>query len=583
MSRSTSLLIALFLTANITLGQVQDVALDHFKRGIEFLKTQKLEEALNAFQAAAKLDPRSAATHGNIGASLMALKRPDEAVAAFRDAAKLAPIDGTFQTALCKALGASGKAVDAVRACEEGVRLNGGSASAHAALIEAMDRAERPDAEVMRLIAAALINFRDSEDVLVASAEYASYEGNRALAVEIWEQLTRRRPDSPYYLGRFAEAAVDVEREAEAITAARRTLEMEPSNPYAQYAMGRIFLELGQHGDASAAFTIARTRSDRLPYAEYYFGVSESRAGRAKSATEAFRRAVRDNPDSFDFHLALGRELTSNSQYEQAVPPLRRSVALDPKDFEAKLALGLALFESAQYPEGIKVLEEVDRAKPGNDTVAMFLRVARSRQEWVPKIDEMKASAKANPKDLNVRINLIETLSFARRINEAEPYFQEAMALKPKEVRDYLRIAVAYTTSGDDDKALDILRRSFEVGENPGTYLNLAGIYSKKGMAEEASAAYAKVIELKPDAPKIMKLYADHLRDNGKRREALEMYRRSLSMLPTFGPTLSSAAILSAKLDDMNAAKTYLATLKAVDPEMAATVESALVLLRYLK
>jgi tetratricopeptide (TPR) repeat protein len=347
--------------------------------------------------------------------------------------------------------------------------------------------------------------------------------------------------------------------------------------------MGRIFLELGQHGDASRAFTIARARKDRLPYVEYYFGLSESRAGRAQSAIEAFRSAIRDNPDSFQSHRALGQELIDNSRFEDAVAPLKRAVMLDPRDVEAKAALGLAFFESAQYPEGIKMLEEADRMKPGNEIIAMFLRVARARQESVPRIDEIKLYAKENPKHLAVRINLIETLAYARRIGEAEPYLQEALALKPKEIRDYLRIAVAYGTAGDRERALSILRKSFELGESPGAYMNLADIYAHLGKADEASAAYAKAIELKPDAAQTMKLYADHLRDNGKRREALEMYRRSLSIIPTNGPSLASAAILSAKLDEMDSAKTYLATLKTVDPELAAKVESVLVLLRYLK
>ncbi len=584
MLKLTSPLITLFLATAFALAQPPpQSAADLFRRGVEFLKTQKFEEALTAFQAAAKLEPRSSPTQGNIGASLMALNRPTEAIAAFREAAKLAPTDGTFQTALCRALVATKKYDEAVKACEEGVRLNPASASAHAALIEAMDLAGRPDADLMRLINAALTNFRDSEEVLVASAEYASFQRNRQLAVELWEQLARRRPNSAYYLGRFSEACVDVEREAEALTAARRALEIEPDNPYAHYAMGRIFLELGQHGDASKALNIARSRKDRLAYVQYYYGVSESRAGRAQSSIEAFRVAIQENRDDFYPHLALGQELIGSAQYEDAVIPLRRAVALDPKDLEAKVALGLALGESAQYAEGIKVLEEAERAKPGNEIVAMFLRVARSRQEWVPKIDEMKAWAKANPKHLNIRINLIETLSFARRIAEADPYLQEALALQPKDIREYVRIAVAYTTAGDTERALSILRKSFELGEDPATYLNLAGILSRKGRADEASAAYAKVIELKPDAAQTMKLYADHLRDNGKRREALEMYRRSLSMIPTFGPTLASAAILSAKLDDPDAAKTYLATLKTVDPELAAKVEGVLVLLRYLK
>ena len=100
----------------------------------------------------------------------------------------------------------------------------------------------------------------------------------------------------------------------------------------------------------------------------------------------------------------------------------------------------------------------------------------------------------------------------------------------------------------------------------------MAGIYQKRGQVDEASRAYAKVIELKPDSPNIMKGYADHLRNTGKRREALEMYKRSLAMLPTNSPALFNAGVLSAKLGDIDSARLYLETLKTVDPKSAATL-----------
>ena len=73
-----------------------------------------------------------------------------------------------------------------------------------------------------------------------------------------------------------------------------------------------------------------------------------------------------------------------------------------------------------------------------------------------------------------------------------------------------------------------------------------------------------------------MIIYANLLRNNGKRREALEMYKRSLGMLPTNSSALLSAGILSAKLGDLNAARQYLGTLKAID------AKSARVLARFL-
>src|SRR4029453_16697022 len=114
-------------------------------------------------------------------------------------------------------------------------------------------------------------------------------------------------------------------------------------------------------------------------------------------------------------------------------------------------------------------------------------------------------------------------LSFARRIKEVEPYVKEVLALKPKNVRVYQSIAVAYSTAGDDEKALAIYRKSLEVGEDFGTYRNIATILSSRGQVDEASAAYAKMLELKPDAGEAMVFYGVHLRNKGNRREALGM------------------------------------------------------------
>ena len=86
--------------------------------------------------------------------------------------------------------------------------------------------------------------------------------------------------------------------------------------------------------------------------------------------------------------------------------------------------------------------------------------------------------------------------------------------------------------------------------------------------------------ELKPDSPNVMKVYADMLRDSGKQCAALEMYKRSLAMLPTNAPALFNAGVLSAKLGDLNAARQYLETLKSIDPQLTKTLSRFLKLLQ---
>lgn len=570
--------LANLLLITAAFGQIRapQTAQEFFEAGVSRLNEKKFDEALTAFQGSARLDPKRAETHANIGSVLMLLKKPNEGVSAFREAVKLNPSDGTFRTALCQALSLARNHAEAIAACEEGVRLTPDSPEAQAALANAMILARRPQTDILRLLDLALAKFREHEVLLRQAAFYHADNGNLTYAAELLERLTRLKPSSALYHARLADVYLRLERDEEALVSARKSLQIEPENPFAQFFMGKLFFELGQHEEASEAFQKSISNGIEALDAEYYFALSESRRGRAASAIETLTRLVARNPEEYNYQYQLGTLLNDGARYEDAIAPLKKAVVLNPKSFETKAALGLALFESANFDEGISVLEEANRIQPGNQVVTMFLNVARTRQQRVPQIPEMMAHAKENPQDLNVRLHLIPLLSYSRRIGEAEPYVQDVLKMNPPDVRVYHLIAVSYSTSGLYDKALALYRKSLEVKEDPGAYLGFASIYSRRGQAEEASRAYAKVIELKPDSPNIMKGYADHLRDNGKRQEALDMYKRSLSQLPLNGPALFNAAVLSFKLREPEAGRQYHETLRTVDPKLARTLDRCL-------
>jgi hypothetical protein len=73
-----------------------------------------------------------------------------------------------------------------------------------------------------------------------------------------------------------------------------------------------------------------------------------------------------------------------------------------------------------------------------------------------------------------------------------------------------------------------------------------------------------------------MSIYAAHLEKAGKRREALTMYRRTLAITPSDGTSLFHAGILSLKLGEPDAAKTYLEALKTVDADLARKLEACI-------
>ncbi|HEX8398226.1 MAG TPA: tetratricopeptide repeat protein [Pyrinomonadaceae bacterium] len=574
-----SLLTALLLFGFIAEAAAQTpTAKDYFDQGLRLIKEQKLAEALAAFQKSAQLDPKQPAAQAAVGSTLLEMKRESEAVAAFREAVRLAPSQSAYRVGFCQSLSLTKNHPEAITQCEEAVRLDGNSLEPQAALASAF-RAAGHSNSALTVTNKALEQFPENEMLLNLAAEINSESKNIARATEIYEKLARLRPNSALYQIKLAAHYPHLLRDADAVAAARRAIELE-KHPLAYYFLGVLYSDLGQSEEAAEALRQAVALDDKFAEAFYYLGISERRRGKTENAIAALRQAVRLAPDNFDFNKELGSTLIDNAQYDEAAAPLKKASSLRPKDLEAKAGLGLALFESGKYEEGISVLMDADRLQPGNPVVNMFLNVSRARQQGFAQIEEMKRYAKENPQDVKVRVQLLQILGYAKRLPEAEQYIAEALQMKPKDVDLYGHIGVVYMSAGKLDKAFEIFQKSLAVQPNPTAYLNLAGYYAKRGQIEEAVKAYDKVLELKPDSPNVMKLYADLLRDSGKQRAALDMYKRSLAMLPTNAPALFSAGVLSAKLGDFEAARQYLETLKSIDPQLTKTLSRFLKLLQ---
>lgn len=550
----------------------------YFDEGLKFLRNNSFDQALTAFEASAALDPKQPGTFANIGAVSIVLKRYEKAESAFRVAIKLVPADGSFHTSLCQALSLQKKHTEAIAACDEGVRLSPTSDRAQSARLTALQTAGRNIADIQKAVDAAVAQFRSSEIIFAFAADFYAGTGNYDYAATLLESLVNMRPETARYHGALAEAYLKLGRDADSLASARTALRLEPSNPYANYAMGLIFYELGQHEEAADSFSKARSDDPRLKFARYYLAVSESRRGKTEQAISVLRELTAQYPAEFTFHYELASNLSKADLFAEAEAAWAKANELKSGEMDVIGGLAMAQMSQAKFDKAIPLFEEMVRQKPNNEFYKMFLNVARARQNIPSRIPAMIREAEANPKDFKIRIDLVRSLAFINRIDEAEKYIRELYALDPEDDQIYHVLGVASSEAGKRDQALEAYKKSLTKRENPAAYLGLAGIYSQRGEFELASAAYAKVIELKPDTPNIMEGYANLLRDNGKRREALDMYKRSLALLPSNGRALFNAGLLSLKLGDRESANNYLGILKSVDPPLARLLSRCLVL-----
>ncbi len=100
--------------------------------GASLAATGKLEEAIDAFQNAVKLDPSMGDAHENLGLALARKGRLQESLIHFRDAARLEPENVKVHNTYAVMLGAAGRIDEAMQEFQIALRMAPDSAATHA-------------------------------------------------------------------------------------------------------------------------------------------------------------------------------------------------------------------------------------------------------------------------------------------------------------------------------------------------------------------------------------------------------------------------------------------------------------------
>jgi tetratricopeptide (TPR) repeat protein len=131
-------------------------------------------------------------------------------------------------------------------------------------------------------------------------------------------------------------------------------LRLAAANPAAGfealYQHGRLALELGRLGEALPALRRAALLKDRRGAVYRLLGQAELLAGDAQKALEAFKKAVKSDPDDAQSLSSLGvLFLERNNDREVALSLFQRSVELDPTNSLFRQRLGKLLFDQGDF------------------------------------------------------------------------------------------------------------------------------------------------------------------------------------------------------------------------------------------
>jgi tetratricopeptide (TPR) repeat protein len=224
-------------------------------------------------------------------------------------------------------------------------------------------------------------------------------------------------------------------------------------------------------------------------------------------------RAVKSHPTA-DGYNALGAWFGHHHQPACAVSSFNKALALRPDSWEAHYNLGIAFIQNNQRDRAISELAAAIQRKP--DAIAARNALGTALQDS-GQLDraaaEFKAAIKLDPKSVYALDRLAEIDFAQQRYAPAIELWEQAIHLAPTDPELRIKLAVAYSSSGDSNRAIGILTGLLKSAPDlAAAHFNLATVYAREKRFREAANEYRSVLRIEPsnDAARLAVAKAEH-------------------------------------------------------------------------
>jgi len=422
--------------------------LEWLKKGVALREEGKSQEALEAFDKAAELDPQSARPWLGKGLVLRELERPEEALEAFEKAAELDPQSTEAWLGKGLLLGELGRHEEAIEAFDKAAELDPQSAEPWAGKGLALRELERPEEALEAFDKAAELDPQSAEPW--AGKGLALRElGRREEALEAFDKAAELDPQSaePWY--DKGNALYEVGRYKEAIEAYEKVIELNPQLAEAWYNKGNALYEVGRYEEAIEAYEKVIELNPQLAEAWYNKGRVLYEVGRYEEAIEAYEKVIELNPQYAVAWNNKGCALDEVGRYEEAIEAYEKAIEINPQYAVAWYNRGFALRRLRRYEQAVGAYERAaqffgDKREEDRERGARgYALLSKGMTDWAQgRFEEMKkhlTSAKRVFKEL-AEHDVANSLALASRLIPIERAFLEALAQDTLEsTREHLR------------------------------------------------------------------------------------------------------------------------------------------------
>lgn len=501
-------------------------------------KVGQFDQALARYKQLLASDPKDAALHFNVGATLQAMKRLDEAISSYRQAITLDPKNKDYQSALQKAM--QDKADPII---EAGMKKHG----------------EKAYAQAIGLYQQALVLVPDNNKLMynLATAYFSNQQFPEAL--KLYEQLVQKDPkgqiDDLWLIGNIQENAG---RGQDALATYNRYLSEAPRGKFVADAKTRIDALRKDINDTLKIKSEAELAQLKDAEDAYNAGVKLQNEKNWEAAIAQYQKAIQLNGKDPAYPAALGSLFQQKGDLDLAVQWYETASAVaekSPKPDKKLIGeLKAAVKNATALKAGPLVDEAVKKQLAGDNAGA---------------IDLYKKALTLIPENGKVWANLGAAYQLLDNFNEARAAYTKAVEVAPKEeVEDWYLIAKLDEHFGQGQLAVDHYRK----------YVTAAptGKFTKD--ANERLAALARNINATQKLPtqgelKTAKAVNDlldqglKLQQAGNHRDAIPLYQKAMQIKPNDPSIMYALATAYQNEKDFDNAIDLYNKVIAIDPK----------------
>ncbi|MBM4053951.1 MAG: tetratricopeptide repeat protein [Planctomycetes bacterium] len=219
-----------------------------------------------------------------------------------------------------------------------------------------------------------------------------------------------------------------------AVSEYQEALNVKQDFSEAHFNLGVIYSNLNKYDKAANEFLLSLSSTSDNPVILYNLATAYMKTGKHTEAIDAFRKSIKGNPLNADAYANTGTVLTKEGKLDDAIVEYKKALQIDPTHVDAHNNLGFVYINRKQYKDAIS---------------------------------EFNKALNKQPENINILTNLGNACFLQGLWNESITVYEKILTLQADNATIYYQLANAYSKTGNNEKALEILKKGRPLSKNP--------------------------------------------------------------------------------------------------------------------